>query len=163
MRSSCKALIRAAGGDDLQTTRLAPAAVAVCDKPAWAKDVNIRIFMLGSIVLKIFAASRPFSTGMEMSRIMASGLSCRAFSIPCCPFSASPHTSNSGMVSSRLRTIRLNTGWSSTINIRHGTQRPLIRLSIISSAASISTKPYYVEASACAAGPSFSPGSGRSR
>lgn len=152
--------MRTAGEDDLEMTRLAPAAEAVSVSSAWAKEVNITILILGIMDRMIFAASKPFNTGIETSRIITSGSSCRAFSIPCCPFSASPHTRNSGKPSIRLRNVCLIAGWSSTINIRHGTQKPLISFSRIPSTASISKSLYYLEASA-ATGPSFSPGSGR--
>jgi len=73
---------------------------------------------LGKRSLICSAAFRPFSSGIAQSRTTRSGLSSMAFLTASRPFTASPHTSQSGCDSSVARTRRNTDSWSSAMRMR---------------------------------------------
>ncbi len=80
--------------------------------------------MLGALCRIWRAASRPFITGIEKSKITTSGHCSMALSIATWPFSASPHTCQSVWVSMKVRIRWRMAELSSTIRIFNCTYLP---------------------------------------
>src|ERR1700680_4137653 len=79
--------------------------------------LHIRIRAAGSIWVICFTASIPPISGMMMSIVTRSGLSCWYFSTACLPFSASPTTVNPAWDKMSLTIVRMNTASSQTSTV----------------------------------------------
>src|SRR5205807_2045617 len=84
--------------------------------------VNITMRVVGAISLICRAASNPFITGIERSRMTKSGSSSLTFSMATAPFGASAQTFQLGFCSIQRRRARRIMELSSTIRILLGTQ-----------------------------------------
>jgi hypothetical protein len=69
------------------------------------------------------AASMPFNSGIDISRIIRSGFSSRTLSTASLPFSASPQIFRCGLLEKILRIPARINSWSSAIRIRSGPSR----------------------------------------
>src|ERR1700681_546096 len=79
--------------------------------------LHMRIRAAGSICVICFTASMPPISGMMMSIVTRSGLSCWYFSTACFPFSASPTTVNPACERISLTMVRMNTASSQTSTV----------------------------------------------
>src|ERR1700730_17208583 len=77
----------------------------------------MRIRAEGSICVICFTASIPPISGMMMSIVTRSGLSCWSFSTAGFPFSASPTTPNPAWDKMSLTIVRMNTASSQTSTV----------------------------------------------
>src|SRR6202171_2144601 len=77
----------------------------------------MRIRADGSSCVICFTASMPPISGMMMSIVTRSGLSCWYFSTACFPFSASPITVNPACDRMSLTIVRMNTASSQTSTV----------------------------------------------
>ena len=106
---------RVAAPSNFEITRLMPALRASFIRCSVACMVNRTIAVLGAIEEIFRAASRPFMTGIDKSRITISGFSALTRSTATAPFSASPQTSQPSRRSNHARRERRMGGLSSTI------------------------------------------------
>src|ERR1700736_1798924 len=94
--------------------------------------VNITMGVAGAISLICRAASNPFITGIDRSRMTKSGSNSLTFSMATAPFGASAQTFQLGFCSIQRRRARRIMELSSTIRILLGTQptfrRPRVAL-----------------------------------
>ena len=106
---------RVAAPSNFEITYLMPALRASFIRCSVACMVNRTIAVLGAIEEIFRAASRPFMTGIDKSRITISGFSALTRSTATAPFSASPQTSQPSRRSNHARRERRMGGLSSTI------------------------------------------------
>src|SRR4029077_20296562 len=85
--------------------------------------VNMTMGVVGAISLICRAASNPFITGMDRSRMTKSGSSSLTFSMATAPFGASAQIFQLGFCSIQRRRARRIMELSSTIRIFLGTER----------------------------------------
>ena len=104
----------------LERTVRTPALDASAASCSEAYMVNMTVGILGAMTAILRAAWRPSMTGMTRSITMMSGVSFMALSMASCPLEASPHTSQPGFLSSRLRIDLRMSGLSSAMRMRMG-------------------------------------------
>src|SRR5690242_14210312 len=102
------------GWNGLTTKSLAPAWMASTTSACWPMALHIRILASGSCFTISRTASMPPMSGITMSIVTRSGLSCRYFSTACVPVSASPTTSNPAWPRMSLIIVRMKIASSQT-------------------------------------------------
>ena len=109
--------IRVAGPSNFEITALMPARRASGSRKSLACMVNRTKAVFGAMEAIFRAASRPFMTGIDRSRITTSGLRALTCSTATAPFSASPQTSQPSRRANHVRSDRRIGRLSSTIRI----------------------------------------------
>src|SRR5216683_1071237 len=104
-------------GSDFEMTEDTPSREACCSTYLSPKALYIISRTPGIKRFSTRAASRPFITGIDMSKTIKSGRNCWAFSIASRPFSASPHISKSSSRSNISHSALRMKALSSTIKI----------------------------------------------
>src|SRR5229473_743686 len=110
----CTASRTREGWNGLTTKSFAPAWMASTTSACWPIALHIRILASGSCLTISRTASMPPMSGITMSIVTRSGLSCRYFSTACVPVSASPTTSNPACARISVIIVRMKMASSQT-------------------------------------------------
>src|SRR5438552_4081952 len=113
-RTRCTASRTREGWNGLTTKSLAPAWMASTTSACCPMALHIRILASGSCLTISRTASMPPMSGITMSIVTRSGLSCRYFSTACVPVSASPTTSNPACARISVIIVRMKMASSQT-------------------------------------------------
>src|SRR4029077_16925132 len=113
-RTRCTASSTREGWNGLTTKSLAPAWMASTTSACCPMALHIRILASGSCLTISRPASMPPRSGITMSIVRRSGLSCRYFSTAWVPVSASPTTSNPACPRMSLIIVRMKMASSQT-------------------------------------------------
>src|SRR5207249_856144 len=102
------------GWNGFTTKSFAPAWIASTTRACWPMALHMRIFASGSCFTISRTASIPPMSGITMSMVTRSGLSCRYFSTAWEPVSASPTTSKPACARMSLIIVRMKMASSQT-------------------------------------------------
>src|SRR5581483_11020176 len=113
-RTRCTASSTRDGWNGLTTKSFAPAWIASTTRACWPIALHIKIFASGSCLMISRTASIPPMSGITMSMVTRSGLSCLYFSTAWDPVSASPTISKPAWARMSLIIVRMKMASSQT-------------------------------------------------